>query len=214
MGYYLKLVFGLALFLAAFVVFEVALVKLLQIGTCASGNTPYAISQPCPEGTGKWSIALPVSVIAGLIGAAIYAFRGNRPGGDLFEAPIGFGTVAWAMLFCGTGLVCLGVRLFSDVPLQAGAEFATIFLACLFIPMGLAPIVFGAWSKWDDRDSARRKAHNPNLAGSGSGLASMMSTGRGRGGGDSIDKLERLEKLRESGALTQSEFELEKAKLL
>ena len=44
MGYYLKLVFGLALFLAAFVVFEVALVKLLQIGTCASGNTPYAIS--------------------------------------------------------------------------------------------------------------------------------------------------------------------------
>jgi hypothetical protein len=213
MTYYAKLLFGLALFLASFVVFEVALVKLLQIGTCASGNTPYAIAQPCPEGTGKWAIALPASIFGGLAGAAIYAFRGNRPGGDLFEAPIGFGSVAWAMLFTGTGLVCLGVRLFSDVPLQAGAKFATIFLACLFIPMGLAPIVFGAWSSWDDRDSAKRKARNPNLAGSSGGLAGALSAGRG-GGGDSIDKLERLEKLRESGALTNAEFEQEKAKLL
>jgi hypothetical protein len=34
------------------------------------------------------------------------------------------------------------------------------------------------------------------------------------GGGDSIAKLERLQKLRDSGALTEAEFEREKAKVL
>jgi hypothetical protein len=201
MGYYVRLIVGLGLFLGGFVAFEVALANLLEVGTCASGNTPYAIAQPCPEGTGKYAAMLPAGIIGGLIGAGIYAFRGDRPGGDLFDPPIGFGTIAWALLFCGTGLVCIYMRVFSDVELQAGAKFATIFIAALFIPMGLAPIVFGIWSSWDDRDSARRRASNPNLATSG-------------GSDDSLAKIERLNKLRESGALTQSEFDAEKAKLL
>jgi hypothetical protein len=220
-GYYLRLIIGLGLFLGGLVAFEVAISNLLQTGTCASGNTPYEIARPCPEGTGKYAVMLPGGIIVGLIGAAIYAFRGNRPGGDLFDPPIGFGTVAWALLFVGTGLVCLYTRFIVDVDLDAGAKFATIFIAALFIPMGLAPVVFGAWSSWDDRDSARRKASNPNLAGSGgSSVFSRMSAGNltssaGRaGGGDSLEKIERLNKLRESGALTQSEFEAEKAKLL
>ncbi|MGZ5374931.1 MAG: SHOCT domain-containing protein [Solirubrobacterales bacterium] len=202
MGYYVRLIVGLGLFLGGFAAFEVALANLLEVGTCASGtNTPYAIAQPCPEGTFKYAAMLPAGIIGGLIGAGIYAFRGDRPGGDLFDPPIGFGTVAWALLFCGTGLVCIYMRVFSDVELQAGAKFATIFIAALFIPMGLAPIAFGIWSSWDDRDSARRRASNPNLATSG-------------GSGDSLAKIERLNKLRKSGALTQSEFDAEKAKLL
>ena len=194
MGYYVKLVVGLALFIGGLVAFEVALANLLEVGTCASGNTPYAIAQPCPEGTGKWAAMLPAGIIGGLIGAGIYYFRGDRPGGDLFDPPIGFGTVAWALLFVGTGLVCLYVRFFADVELQAGAEFATIFIACLFIPMGLAPIVFGIWSGRDERDSAERIASNPNFSGT--------------------DKIARLDRLRRSGALTNSEFEQEKAKIL
>ena len=52
MGYLIKAPLGLAMFLGGIVLFNVKLVSLLETGTCASGNTPYQISQPCPTGTG------------------------------------------------------------------------------------------------------------------------------------------------------------------
>jgi hypothetical protein len=50
------------------------------------------------------------------------------------------------------------------------------------------------------------------VAGSG-GFAPAPSPPAG-GGGDKIDELERLAKLRDSGALTDAEFEQQKAKIL
>jgi hypothetical protein len=38
------------MFVGGIVLFNVKLVSLLETGTCASGNTPYQISQPCPAG--------------------------------------------------------------------------------------------------------------------------------------------------------------------
>ena len=46
------------------------------------------------------------------------------------------------------------------------------------------------------------------------GTTGPATTGGGGGTGGQIAKLERLQKLRESGALTDSEFEREKAKIL
>ena len=46
MGYLIKAIVGMALFLGSIVLFNVKLVSLLETGTCASGNTPYQIAQP------------------------------------------------------------------------------------------------------------------------------------------------------------------------
>jgi hypothetical protein len=46
MGYLIKAPLGLGLFFGGIVLFNVKLVSLLETGTCASGNTPYQISQP------------------------------------------------------------------------------------------------------------------------------------------------------------------------
>jgi hypothetical protein len=48
----------------------------------------------------------------------------------------------------------------------------------------------------------------------GGGGFTFGSSGRGGGTGGQIAKLERLQRLRESGALTELEFEREKAKVL
>ncbi len=158
MGYYVKLVLGLGLFVGGLGLFEVALVKMLQVGTCAEGGA-YEIARPCPEGTTFWSLMLPASFIAGFIGFFLFALRGERPGGPLWEPPtgLGFGSIAWALLFVGTGLVCLYARYGSDTELGPGGDLATIILAVTFIPMGIAPLIFGLWSWRDDRSKSRGK---------------------------------------------------------
>src|SRR6185295_9785095 len=80
-GYLIKATVGLALFIGGIVLFNVKLVSLLETGTCASGNTPYQISQPCPSGTGTDILLLIGSLLGGGIGALLFANRGNPPGG-------------------------------------------------------------------------------------------------------------------------------------
>jgi hypothetical protein len=48
MAYPTKAIFGLGLFGGGVALANVKLVQLLEIGTCASGNTPYEIRNPCP----------------------------------------------------------------------------------------------------------------------------------------------------------------------
>ena len=81
MGYLIKAPLGLGLFFGGIILFNVKLVSLLETGTCASGNTPYQISQPCPAGTGTDILLLTAGIIGGLIGAGIFAFRGEPPWG-------------------------------------------------------------------------------------------------------------------------------------
>jgi hypothetical protein len=50
MGHLIKAPLGM--FIGGIALFNLKLVSLLETGTCASGNTPYQISQPCPAGTG------------------------------------------------------------------------------------------------------------------------------------------------------------------
>src|SRR5713226_10770653 len=105
MGYYLKLLVGLFLVAAGSVAFEVGIVRLLElhVSSCASGNTPYAIAQPCPKGTGTDIVLLMGGIFGGLIGAGVYANRGPRPGGQLFEPPFGLSSSVflWVLLFAG-----------------------------------------------------------------------------------------------------------------
>jgi hypothetical protein len=244
MGYLIKAPLGLGLFFGGIVLFNVKLVSLLETGTCASGNTPYQISQPCPSGTGTDILLLTGGIFAGLIGAGIFAFRGDPPWDK--DRPINsgsnfsFGLFAWGIFFTATGATSLIASLTNQaIQDSSGGKLGGMIVGGTFIVMGLPVLLYTLWNlvsgigRGDERPATA--AAGAGMGGSpmarmSSGLnqaramqqlsgrlpwGSTGSTGPGGGGtGGQIAKLERLQKLRESGALTDSEFAQEKAKIL
>ena len=79
MGYLIKAPVGLAMFIGGLVLFNVKLVSLLETGTCASGNTPYQIANPCPSGTGSDILLLMAGIFGSLIGVGLFVTRGDPP---------------------------------------------------------------------------------------------------------------------------------------
>jgi Short C-terminal domain len=245
MGYLIKAIVGVGLFFGGVVLFNVKLVELLETGTCASGNVPYEIAPgyECPSDTGTNILLLGASVIGGLIGAAIFAFRGAPPWGRGrrgFGGMFGAGTFAWGVFFTATGATSLYASLTNEAIQESnGGELGGIIVGATFLVMGVPALLIALWglvSGLGSRDE--RPPAMPATAGSmstggvmrmGAGLDQARAAQRlssrlpwgstprssGRGGASSqIGKLERLQRLRESGALTDAEFEREKAKVL
>jgi hypothetical protein len=242
MGYLLKAGLGLALFFGGLVVFNVQLQELLDIGTCASGNTPYVIAQPCPEGTGTKIVLLMGSVLGGLIGCALFAFRGDPPWGERKTfGMFGWGTLAWGIFFAGTGLaLMLGGPYGEITDPETGevvgrpdSQLGATITGVTFLVMGVPALLLGLWSALrglTGRDERPRGASTPT-GGTAAGMGGWGRPGRSGGGrsaptswptsgaakakgGDTIARIERLQKLKETGALTDAEFEREKAKVL
>jgi Short C-terminal domain len=247
MGYLIKAPVGLAMFLGGIALFNVKLVSLLQTGTCASGNTPYQIAQPCPSGTGTDILLLMAGIFGGLIGAGIFAFRGDPPWNR--DKPINsasgfsFGVFAWGLFFTATGATSLIASL-TDQAVQdsSGGKLGGLIVGGTFLVMGVPALLISLWnliSGFGKRDERPAPAvATAGMGGMGGGMMSRMSAGlnqargaqqlasrlpwgstgpaasSGGGTGGQIAKLERLQKLRESGALTDSEFDREKAKIL
>ena len=243
MGYLVKAGLGLALFFGGLVVFNIQLQELLDIGTCASGNTPYEIAQPCPEGTGTKILLLMGSIFAGLIGCALFAFRGDPPWGERKRfGMFGWGTLAWGLFFAGTGLaLMLGGPYGETTDPQTGevvgrpdSQLGANITGVTFLVMGVPALLLGLWSAFkglsgrderprsvgtsDGRGMLSQMGQLSNLGSSGTGRSAPTSwpssAGTKAGGGDTIAKIERLQRLRESGALSNAEFEREKAKIL
>ncbi len=130
---------GSGLFLACVVLFNVKLVALLNVGTCASGNQPYEIARPCPEGTEVDALLLVAAVFGMLIAGGIFLTRGDRPGhrSSGFAWPL----LAWGIFFGGTGAVALIHSLTSDV-VGPDAELGGIIVGAIFLIMGVPPLVF------------------------------------------------------------------------
>ena len=99
--------------------------------------------------------------------------------------------------------------------------------------MGVPAVLFAVWSlvtSFGDRDERPAAAPAAGLSFGGrtasmsdmmrgaqsalGGFGSSGATASTQSGGDSVSKLERLQRLRESGALTEEEFQREKAKVL
>src|SRR5436190_23187485 len=111
MGYLIKASLGLGMCFGGLVLLNVKLVSLLETGTCASGNTAYQISQPCPSGTGTDILLLMASIFGGLIGVGLFAARGNPPWdadrrADL-ESDFSWPAFAWGIGFAATGATAL-----------------------------------------------------------------------------------------------------------
>ena len=244
MGYLIKAPLGLGLFIGGLVLFNVKLVSLLQTGTCATGNTPYQIAQPCPSGTGTDILLLMAGIFGGLIGVGLFTTRGDPPWDK--DRPINirrdftFPAFAWGLAFTATGATALIASLTDEsVKSASGAQLGGLIVGGVFLVMGLPVLVMSFW--WAIKDFRRgdeRPATATGVAGMGGGTMSRMTAGlnqaramqqlsgrlpwgsgtgtasSGGGTGGQIAKLERLQKLRESGALTDAEFEREKAKVL
>lgn len=231
MGYLIKAGLGLALFFGGLVLFNVTLQELLDIGTCASGNVQFEIREgyECPEGTGTKVLLLFVSIIGGLIGCAIFAFRGDPPWGERRKSMgmFGWGTLAWGLFFAGTGLaLMLGGPYGEITDPETGevvgrpdSELGATITGITFLVMGVPALLLGLWSAFKGLTgrSGERAPSTSSMGGMTSQLNEMKpspSGSGGRQGGDTIGKIERLQKLHQEGALSKAEFDREKAKIL
>jgi Short C-terminal domain len=246
MGYLVKAILGAALFVGGVALFNVKLVGLLETGTCASGNVPYEIAPgyECPSDTGTDILLMTAGIFGGLLGAGIFAFRGEPPWGSgkrRFGGLFGAGTFAWGFFFTATGATSLIASLTNEsIQNSNGGELGGIIVGITFLVMGvpallisLVGLIKGLGGR-DERPSALGSTaidspggssagwipafRRATIAGQGGPAAppgwSSQETGRAVGEMGKIRKLERLQKLRESGALTDAEFEREKAKIL
>jgi Short C-terminal domain len=221
MGYLIKAPLGLAMFFGGIVLFNVKLVSLLETGTCASGtNTPYLVVQKCPSGTGTDILLLVAGIFAGLIGAGIFALRGESPWGSgrprSIVSEFSFGLFAWGFFFTATGTTSLIASLGDEaVKSSGGGQLGGLIVGGTFLLMGVPALLLSLWGLLKGlgrRDEGPVAAAGVVGLGAG-GMVRRMSSGLTQTQG-AIDKLERLQKLRESGALTDSEFEREKSRIL
>jgi hypothetical protein len=222
--FWIRSVLGVGLFLACVVLFNAKLVALLNVGTCASGNQPYEISRPCPSGTETDALLLVAAIFGLFVSGGIFLTRGARPGhrSSGFAWPL----LAWGIFFGGTGAVALAHSLTSDV-VMPDAELGGIIVGATFLIMGLPALYFlatGLGSGHRTRETQRfapaqvsQPVTAPEPAAAPSPIGSWDRGGEGGAGrfsDDAIGKLERLQRLREAGALSPAEFEAEKARIL
>ncbi len=148
----LRTLIGLALYVAGLGGLGYGLVRLMHIGTCASGNTPYVIGRQCPSGTGWYMALLIGGVFAALIGAAL-ANRG-------MALPMGAGFTAIGAVALYGGLTAPGSA--------RGAATAGYTVGPIFLVMGLVYLGFGIWNRRGSSNSAE-----PTL--SAVGLSELIS---------------------------------------
>lgn len=234
MRYRVLTVVALLGYVASTWLFCTKLTTLLDTGTCASGG-PYVSARQCPEGTGTDVLLLIVSVLGFFVSTGIAGLRGRSPGGG----GLGFGglvLVGWSIFFTVSGAVALIHALTTD-GISDGGKLGGIIVGATFLLLGVPVALFALPSALGAALRSRGRgptgpvtyADNTGEAGwmstmrAGSQLgggdestrfASFSSSGAGAGAGDSIAQLERLQRLREQGALSEAEFQDQKRRIL
>lgn len=156
--------------------------------------------------------------------------------------PLRTGDARLGLFFAGTGAALLIGQPYGEsvdpatgeVVGRPDSQLGSTITGITFLVMGVPALLVGGWSqikaltgRGDERPAAtgamsaggilsqlgKMKDAIPTLGDIGSSGA-RSSSGGGSKSSDSIGKLERLQKLKESGAINQSEFDREKAKIL
>jgi hypothetical protein len=225
-----RTIIGGAMLLFGAVVLGVGMHHLIKTGTCSSTgySSHYGPVPFCPKGTGWWILfvigGIFLAVIGGLVCGATSA---------LLIVPA---------VFCGIGFGALTVA-FDSTATSSTKTFGAIFGGA-FAFFGVMPLLIwgisalrrtGARTPVSAFNPTALKNDDPIMGAyattPATSSASTMPTGLGSfsaptvtapavprtpsaPGNDALDKIARLAKLREQGALTEDEFNREKAKLL
>src|SRR5215208_5262744 len=145
MAYLTKAIFGLGLFGGGIALANVKLVQLLETGTCASGNTPYAIRNPCPAGTGTAILLLMAGIFAVILGAGLFAARGTPSWGRGRSHRVSTFSLTWGVGFTVTGATAL-IAALGDDSLGQGGELGGMIVGITFLLMGVPALLYTAWS--------------------------------------------------------------------
>jgi hypothetical protein len=127
----LRRLLGFVLYAGGLGAISYAIVRMLHIGTCASGPSPYVIGRECPSDTGWLGGLFAGSAFACLIGGAML--------GAGLALPMGLGFVVM-----GGALLYGGVTAPSSA---AGAALAGYTVGGVFVVMGLVFIAAGIWAR-------------------------------------------------------------------
>lgn len=231
MRYILRTVIGLALLLGGATYLAYDIYQLLQIGTCASGG-PYAIARECPDGTARLGYLIPVAVIVMLVGTGVYAGRGLPPGSEARGYRVNALILLWCAIFLGISFASFWGVWGPDANPGPGGKEGGLIVAFLFLLMGGGALPFLASRQESqlEKQAAMRRILGKATPGRWTGpRPGAPQPGQGQpadppeatgfpsaagGGGDVVSKLERANRLRAEGALTEAEFEKLKAEIL
>lgn len=230
-----RTIIGVAMLLFGAIILGVGMHHLVATGTCSStgysssyGPVPY-----CPKGTGWWILfvigGIFIAVIGGLVSGTTSAllivpavFSGIGIGAltIAFDSSASSSTKTFAAIFGGAfaffGLVPLIIWGISALR-SSGARTPS----STFSPTALkSDPIMGAYTSGGTASatpttlSGLGSFSTPAAAAPPTGGMSAAAQPTGAPGGDALDKLAKLAKLHEEGALTDDEFNRQKAKLL
>lgn len=219
MRYAIRTLLGMGLFAFCWVAIAYGIFQMLQIGTCASGG-PYVSARQCPPGVERIMLAIFPAVLLMLVGGFLYGTRGPAPGSGRPPRASAM-LIGWSGLFLGIAFACFWGVWGPDANPGPGGDLGGLIVGFIFVPMGLGGLIALIASMRDsgpsqsipmaqalgtDGATVVRSAPRPIQA------QTMPVPGAARppastGGGDKIASLERLDKLRRDGAVSQAEFE-------
>jgi hypothetical protein len=122
---------GLVGVTAALTIMFFAMRAVMDIGgSCASGNTPYQIARPCPDGVGGLMTG---SILLGLVFLAVYGISAIGPNLTLLAWPALFLSLGWNFLEYGV----------NPPDGSTGVVWGWLICGVVFALMGGLPLVFG-----------------------------------------------------------------------
>ena len=200
---------GLVGFVACLSILFLCMRAVMDIGgSCASGNSPYEISRPCPDGVPGLMIG---SIFLGIVFLVVYAVNAVGPN---------LAWLAWPALFISLGWNFLEYGIDPPGP-QGGIVWGWLLCAVLFIVMGAGPLWIGI--------SAMRSGKEVTTPFSGADMRARVGARaakrtqrtpkprpeqRDEQPESVVGELERLADLRRAGDLTDAQYEDAKERLL
>jgi hypothetical protein len=140
---------GLAAVSAGLAALYFSMRVIMEIGgSCASGNTPYAIARPCPTGVPGLMVG---SIFLGLIGLGIYAVNAFGVNLTLLAWPALFLSLGWNFLEFGVN------------PPGGGTSGGWLVCGVIFALMGGLPLIFGVRAALQGRETRISKLDQDRL---------------------------------------------------
>jgi Short C-terminal domain len=232
-------IIGVALLLFGAVLLGVGIHHLVSTGTCSSTgySANYGPVPHCPKGTGWWILFLIGGIFLVIIGGfvtqsssaamivpAMFMAIGIGSFTVAFDKHVPSSNKTFAIIFGGAfavaGLIPALIILFSGARRVGRARQVSSPAPAAFGTTGAqsTPSPFGTTSSQPDAIMGAYAAGAPASAPPSPTIAPSLMPSRpattSRSGEDPLEKIAKLAELRKSGALTEDEFNREKAKLL